>query len=354
MKKILSLITVLALVAGSSSISFTSNAFAKPSSDKGANRGNSAIVKEKDEDKGGNKGNSIEIRKALEEEKLSLENDKEAKEEKLEELEASLENATGDLRDEILDAINDLKDEIKDLDDDLEDLSEVERKDKFKDILKNSKDKEDLEAQIEDLEDDEDSDAEESEELINLRNQVREIKLESLKIRNELRKAIRKNYSAEEIAELEEIKAELIEKYEDIKVLDIDSVLSNTAVFKFDTPPVIKGSRVLIPVSAITNGLGAEIEWIGEEKKVIITMGEDVIELWIDENIALVNGEEVTLDAKAELMNNRTIVPLRFIAETFNLKANWNPDDETVEIIDEDEEDDSETVTGSAANITIN
>ncbi|WHH56997.1 copper amine oxidase N-terminal domain-containing protein [Petroclostridium sp. X23] len=115
---------------------------------------------------------------------------------------------------------------------------------------------------------------------------------------------------------------------------------------KFDVPPVIKGGRTLIPVRAVVNALGAEVAWDAETRTVTVTKAvygaEDdsqmIIELEIDSNIATVNGEEVDLDAAAELNSSRTFVPLRFIAETFGLKVDWDEDSSTV-VIEEGSED---------------
>ena len=105
-----------------------------------------------------------------------------------------------------------------------------------------------------------------------------------------------------------------------------------TKKFKFDTPPVIKGNRTLIPVRAITEGLGADLSWDAINQQVTITDGTTTIVLTLGSNIAIVNGQEVSLDSSASIMNNRTYVPMRFIMETFKMKVTY--DDGTIEIED--------------------
>lgn len=109
-------------------------------------------------------------------------------------------------------------------------------------------------------------------------------------------------------------------------------VFSNGVGIKFDVPPVIKDGRTLIPVRALTEGFGATVNYDAENQTVTVTKGETTIVLSIGQNVALVNGQEVTLDAKAELNNSRTIVPLRFIAETFKLNVDYYPDGEIVTV----------------------
>jgi hypothetical protein len=49
-----------------------------------------------------------------------------------------------------------------------------------------------------------------------------------------------------------------------------------------------------------------------------------------------VKGKIQILDTEAEITNGRTYVPLRFAAEAFNLDVHWDPDTETIDIIDKD------------------
>ena len=55
------------------------------------------------------------------------------------------------------------------------------------------------------------------------------------------------------------------------------------------------------------------------------------IKLKINSNIAYVNGKEVILDTEPIIHNNRTLVPIRFIAETFDCEVEW--DDKGREVI---------------------
>ncbi len=145
------------------------------------------------------------------------------------------------------------------------------------------------------------------------------------------------------MSELEELIGDLQEEYEDIKVLGVDNIISNSAQFKFDVPPVIKEGRTLIPVNAISKGFGADVAWDGEERKVTISKDNTVIEIWVDSNKAVVDGEEFVLDAKAEVISSRTVVPLGFIAEALGLEVEWNPEDETIELNDSEDSDEEET-----------
>ena len=164
----------------------------------------------------------------------------------------------------------------------------------------------------------------------------------------ERKRIIRSNYSEDELAAIDEASKQILAEDPDASILDVGSILSETAEFKFDTPPVIKAGRTVIPVRAITRGFGAELSWDPDTQEVTISRNDTTINLTIDSNVALVNGEEVLLDSKSELMNNRTYVPLRFILETFGLNVEWDDDTDTIEINDPDDEGTDESRTDSA------
>lgn len=111
----------------------------------------------------------------------------------------------------------------------------------------------------------------------------------------------------------------------------------------FDVNPVIKSGRTLIPVRAITEAMGATVEWYPETSivKIISEDTETTILFNLDSGLVTVNGIEKTIDVKPGMINNRTFVPLRFIAET--LGFNVSHDEITKEInCDKDDRHDSE------------
>lgn len=57
------------------------------------------------------------------------------------------------------------------------------------------------------------------------------------------------------------------------------------------------------------------VEWLPEEKKIVLTDEEHMIEMWIDSNRLIVNGEETLMDVNVEGFNGRAMVPVRYLAE---------------------------------------
>lgn len=136
----------------------------------------------------------------------------------------------------------------------------------------------------------------------------------------------------------------VIKKLMDLKgftYLDGKKIKVNKKNVEFDAGPVIKDGRTLIPVRAITEAMGAKVEYNSETSIVKITSedGTIVIELYLDEadeGKATVNGVVVPMDVKPGVSQNRTYVPLRFIAEQLGLKVSH--DDKTGNIdIDEEQ-----------------
>ncbi len=91
-----------------------------------------------------------------------------------------------------------------------------------------------------------------------------------------------------------------------------------------DVAPKIVNNRTMLPARFVSEQLGAKVEWDEEARTVTITKDEITIVLTIDSKKATVNGEEVELDSEAFIENDRTYTPIRFISENLGAKVNWN------------------------------
>lgn len=96
--------------------------------------------------------------------------------------------------------------------------------------------------------------------------------------------------------------------------------------------PVIENDRTLLPVRAVIESLGGTIEWNGDTRTATITYGDDVIELTIDSTTAYLNGTPQTLDTAPVIINDRTMLPIRFISESFGFEVEWEQSSQTVTI----------------------
>lgn len=92
----------------------------------------------------------------------------------------------------------------------------------------------------------------------------------------------------------------------------------------FDVQPYNKDGRNLVPVRAIAEALGAKVGWDQETQTVIIEKNGVTIELPLGSNEIRVNGQTKTIDSSAEITNNRTMVPVRFISEFLGQQVDWD------------------------------
>ncbi|MBP2026785.1 hypothetical protein J2Z35_000576 [Acetoanaerobium pronyense] len=98
----------------------------------------------------------------------------------------------------------------------------------------------------------------------------------------------------------------------------------NGSIVPTDVAPSIENGRTLVPIAHIFGALGADVKWDGDRRTVLGTLGDTKIELAIDNQIALVNSRMVRLDVPARIQNSRTIVPLRFVAESLGATVEWD------------------------------
>ncbi len=99
---------------------------------------------------------------------------------------------------------------------------------------------------------------------------------------------------------------------------------------EYDTEPIVENERTLVPFRKIAEALGAEVQWIAAEKKIIVTKGTTSVTIILGEGTATIdkNGVKttVTLDVSAKLYKNRTMVPLRFLAEALDTTVDYYPE----------------------------
>ncbi len=102
------------------------------------------------------------------------------------------------------------------------------------------------------------------------------------------------------------------------------TVKINGKCVTMDTLPYIKNSRTMVPIRFVAEALNADVEWDGQERKVYINYNKKNIELFIGSNKITVDGIEHLMDTKAEIVNRRTMVPVRFVAENMGCSVEWD------------------------------
>lgn len=122
-----------------------------------------------------------------------------------------------------------------------------------------------------------------------------------------------------------------------IPAIQIDGikVQVNGSYLSFDQPPVIINGRTLVPLRAIFEALGAEVEWEAETKSIMAFKGDIGVLMYIDSAVmtkGIVGGTaaDITLDTAPTIINGRTMVPARAAAEAFGCSVNWDSSTKTV------------------------
>ncbi|WP_315371200.1 CotH kinase family protein [Paenibacillus xylanexedens] len=91
-----------------------------------------------------------------------------------------------------------------------------------------------------------------------------------------------------------------------------------------DQDPLQQSGRVMVPVNAILEAMGAEVTWDKAAKTVTAVLNDQTLVLKIGSSTATVNGETLEIDAPAIIQNSRTLVPVRFISEGLGLTVDWD------------------------------
>ena len=118
-----------------------------------------------------------------------------------------------------------------------------------------------------------------------------------------------------------------VKKAEKKIVLGIDNTAANvngSTVYN-DVAPIIVNNRTMLPARFVAESLGASVYWNDYERKVTIKGADGTtIEIYIDSSTAYVNGSARYLDSPAFISNSRTYTPVRFICEALGANVEWN------------------------------
>lgn len=95
---------------------------------------------------------------------------------------------------------------------------------------------------------------------------------------------------------------------------------------------VIVNGRMLLPYRAIEEKLGAAVNYDAADKSVTVTKGNNMYVLTLGSKIATINGVQVSLDVPAQLINNSTFVPVRFLSENLGVQVGYDDATRTVSL----------------------
>ena len=90
-----------------------------------------------------------------------------------------------------------------------------------------------------------------------------------------------------------------------------------------NTAPITRNDRTVVPIRAIIEAMGGKVGWEDATQKISLTVGDREVEMWLDKKDLFVNGVEKEMDVAPVTVNSRTVVPVRFAAESTGCTVEW-------------------------------
>lgn len=102
---------------------------------------------------------------------------------------------------------------------------------------------------------------------------------------------------------------------------------------EFDVPPQLEQGRLLVPFRAIAEALNVTVSW--DEANRLITAKNDytLIKMTVGDSTALINEKDTFLDVPPNIYSGRVLVPVRFLSEALGCQVQWDGDNRVVSIV---------------------
>ncbi|SHK42004.1 copper amine oxidase N-terminal domain-containing protein [Desulforamulus aeronauticus] len=131
------------------------------------------------------------------------------------------------------------------------------------------------------------------------------------------------------------------------EISNIKLIVNGKQIVSQEQPRVITG-RTVVPLRAIAEALGTEVEWDDVNQSIKITKDNKEIKLFLNKSSAIIDGQNIVIDSPPIIINGVTFLPLRFLSEALGAEVKWNAENNTVII--EGQSDDDTNVPDSVKN----
>ena len=108
--------------------------------------------------------------------------------------------------------------------------------------------------------------------------------------------------------------------------------IDGKAMVPKDMPAVIIDGRTMLPMRQIAQELGCEVNWNEAAKQIYVMRGSDIIVFTVDSKTGYENGKEFTMDVPATIVNDRAMLPVRALADALHLNIKWDDPNRIVSI----------------------
>lgn len=105
-----------------------------------------------------------------------------------------------------------------------------------------------------------------------------------------------------------------------------------------DAQPFIDDNgRTQVPVRFVSEALGADIDWDGDTRTVTVSLNNNTVKLTIGDSNYVRNNVRASMDTEAQIIDDRTFVPIRFVSEALDAEVDWDAAIKTVYIYTKEE-----------------
>ncbi len=98
-------------------------------------------------------------------------------------------------------------------------------------------------------------------------------------------------------------------------------------------PPIILNDYTLVPAREVFEGVGANVEWKSDLEQVYVEYEDNLVVIPIDSSTAYVNGTRSVMQTEAKIINNKTMIPLRFVTTALGFEIEWDNSTRVANII---------------------
>ena len=115
---------------------------------------------------------------------------------------------------------------------------------------------------------------------------------------------------------------------------DVNLIINGVVASADVGPLIIPPGRTLVPIRLVSESLGWRVDWFAATRQVLITGDSDDqhVLLSIDDPVAIVHGQTYTMDVPPLIIGDRTLVPIRLVAEAFGSEVGWDDATRTVTV----------------------
>lgn len=110
------------------------------------------------------------------------------------------------------------------------------------------------------------------------------------------------------------------------------TVLINGEKAVFDTEPILQNDRLLVPMRVIFEKLGADVSWDDSTKTAVASIEKNTVKITVGDSVLYKNGEKTVLDVPAMVKDSRTLVPIRAVSEGLGADVDWQAETSIVKI----------------------